>query len=103
MTSTGTLWTGRLELELLDHFENTVGMLEFSIRLDILTVWWGNRTLSVVDRRLFRGWLRQQSGRSLHVDDLTWSIDAGCLALSIDNQPNYLLPDEFVTRLAEVI
>src|SRR4051812_19833557 len=50
-------WTGRMEFDLSDAQGWRIGTVEIVIRIDHLSLWFGNRTLAVMDRDLFREWL----------------------------------------------
>jgi hypothetical protein len=43
-----TIWTGRLEVDLSNGPGQHVGTVDVVIRIDTLTLWYGNRTLAVL-------------------------------------------------------
>jgi hypothetical protein len=95
-------WMGRLDLHLLDQWNQTVAWIEFSVRDELISVWHGNRTLSVMDRARFHAWFWNPIGPH-ETDDLVWSVRGTRLALSIDGSGHYFIPAVFVNRLASVI
>jgi len=100
--NSAAVWCGRLDLHLLDQRQRTVGILEFSLRLDICTVWYRNRTLAVIHREALRTWLLTPM-HPLVVDDLVWAVEGSRVALSVDGQPSHLVPEVFIGQLVSVI
>jgi hypothetical protein len=97
-----SLWTGRLEFDLLNGRGWRVGLIEVVIRIDIVTVWWANRTLAVMDRDLFGQWLVSPV-RVYPVDDVVWSVQGPHLCITIDNSTSYAVPEETLAELLGVI
>jgi hypothetical protein len=67
------VWTGRLELDLINERGWRVDVVEVVVRIDSVTLWSANRTLAVMDRDHFRGWLTQRPEEPFGIDDVTWS------------------------------
>lgn len=95
-------WMGRLDLHLLDRYYNTVALIEFSVRDEFISVWWGERTLSVMDRQRFRKWFWQPVG-VLQIDDLAWSVEGERLGLSLDGSEPFFVPNTFVQQMASCL
>ncbi len=97
-----SLWTGRLDLDLLNGRGWRVDTLELAIRIDTVTVWRLNRTLAVMDRDAFGQWLVDPL-KVYAIDDVAWSAQGPYLCISIDNSTSYTLPEETVAQLLGVI
>lgn len=90
---------GRHEVFISDEESRSVLVLEFVFRSDSITVWQGSRTLAVMDRRSFFGWL--WSGGDYVIDDLAWSVDGRTTLLTIDARRTYAVDVVTVMHLAE--
>jgi hypothetical protein len=97
-----SLWTGRLELDLLNGRGSRVDTLELAIRIDTVTVWRLNRTLAVMDRDAFGQWLVDPV-KVYAIDDVAWSAQGPHLCISIDNAVSCIVPEETVAQLLGVI
>jgi hypothetical protein len=95
-------WTGRMEFDPIDAQGRSVGTVEIVIRMDHLSLWFGNRTLAVIDRDTFREWLRDPEN-SFFVDDVMWTISDSGAHLTIDDSPPYAIPGALVQHLVQVV
>lgn len=95
-------WTGRMEFDLSDPQGWQVGTVEIVIRMDHLSLWFGNRTLAVIDRDTFRAWLRDPE-QPFFVDDVMWSISDSGAQLTIDDSASYPIPGALVQHLVQVV
>jgi hypothetical protein len=95
-------WTGRLDFDLRNGRGWRVGTVEIVVRTDIVTLWYGNRTLAVMDRDLFREWLIHPE-MPLEVDDVIWFMQDVLTCLTIDNSISYAVPGSIVDYLVAII
>jgi hypothetical protein len=95
-------WTGRMEFDLSDAQGRRIGTVEIVIRIDHLSLWFGNRTLAVMDRDLFREWLIDPA-EPFGIDDVTWSMDEVGTLLTIDDAATYAIPNPVVQHLVQVV
>ena len=95
-------WTGRMEFDLSDAQGRRIGTVEIVIRIDHLSLWFGNRTLAVMDRDLFREWLIDPAD-PFGIDDVTWSMDEVGTLLTIDDAATYAIPNPVVQHLVQVV
>jgi hypothetical protein len=95
-------WIGRMEFDLSDDQGWPIGTVEIVIRTDHLSLWFGNRTLAVMDRDLFREWL-VDPGEPFGIDDVTWSMDDDGTLLTIDESETYAIPNPLVQHLVQVV
>jgi len=95
-------WTGRMEFDLSDAQGWRIGTVEIVIRIDHLSLWFGNRTLAVMDRDLFREWLVDPA-EPFGIDDVTWSMDEVGTLLTIDDSATYAIPNPVVQHLVQVV
>jgi hypothetical protein len=101
-TGTAALWTGRIDVDLLNGRGWQVGSVEFVVRIESITVWLQNRTLAVMDRDLFRSWLNRPLS-PFDIDDLLWSVEDDVTCLMIDRSHQYLIPEPVARQLTLVI
>ncbi|GLY29555.1 hypothetical protein [Kineosporia sp. NBRC 101731] len=92
---------GREEVVVSDEVTRSVMVLEFVFRCEDITVWFGARTLAVIERGVFAAWLWR--GGALLVDDLLWSVEGGTTFLTIDARHTYVVDGETVRRLATAV
>jgi hypothetical protein len=97
-----SLWTGRLEVDLLNGRGWQVGNVEVVVRIESITVWLENRTLAVMDRDLFREWLGRPH-KPFDIDDLLWTVDDDITCLTIDRSSQYIIPAPVTAQLATLI
>lgn len=95
-------WTGRTDFDLIDEQGRRVGTVEIVIRMDHLSLWFGNRTLAVIDRETFREWLDDPE-EPFWVDDVMWTIHDAGGELTIDDAASYKIPDALVQHLVQVV
>jgi hypothetical protein len=95
-------WTGRMDFDLSDDQGWRVGTVEIVIRIDHLSLWFGNRTLAVIDRDTFREWLHDPED-PFFVDDVMWSIGETGAYLTIDDAASYRIPGALVQHLVQVV
>jgi len=95
-------WTGRMEFDLSDAQGWRIGTVEIVIRIDHLSLWYGNRTLAVMDRDQFREWLIDPE-EPFGIDDVVWSMDAVGTLLTIDDSATYAIPNPVVQHLVQVV
>lgn len=95
-------WTGRLKMDLLNGRGWRVATLDLVVRIDSLTLWWGNRTLAVIDRDIFKQWAHHP-GRTLQTDDVTWSTQGGTGWICVDGSTPYVVPSNSFQYLLTVI
>jgi hypothetical protein len=91
-------WTGRLDFDLHNGRGWRVGTVEIVVRVDILTLWYGNRTLAVMDRDLFREWLIHPTA-PFAVDDVIWFAQDELTGLTIDGSISYPVPGSIIDYL----
>ena len=96
------LWTGRLEFDLFDAGERRLGIIELVVRIDHVTVWWGNETLAVIHRDPFRRWLRRRQG-DFGCDDTIWLKHGANVALRVHAGQPHPVPPDVVATLRDVI
>ena len=96
-----TWWTGRYTFELTWRPGITVE-IDVSVRRDDAIIWWGNRTLAVIDRVLLREWLFHPR-EPLNRDDLVWSVEHGVTCLTIFSSTPCAVPSHAVAYLTAVI
>jgi hypothetical protein len=96
------LWTGRLDIDLTEDYGQRIGTVEIVVRIDIVTLWFGNRTLAVIDRDSMREWLIHPA-RPLVIDDVVWISEAGITYLSIDYSPGYPVAGPLIDFLVAVL
>lgn len=89
---------GRHDVVIIDDASGSVLALELVFRSDDITVWFGHRTLAVMDREDFAAWLSR--GGDLVVDDLTWTSEGQTSLVTIDGHRTYVLDE---ATLAELI
>jgi hypothetical protein len=97
-----TLWTGRLEFDLTNGRGWRVGTVEVVVRIDTLTLWYGNRTLAVLDREGFREWLIHPVA-PYQIDDVTWSMQGVLTCITVDGSLSYAVPGGIVDHLGATI
>ena len=97
-----TQWTGRLEFDLTNGRGWRVGTVEVVVRRDILTLWYGNRTLAVMDRDQFREWLIHPD-EQFEVDDVVWYMQGVLTCLTIDSRTSYAVPGGIIDYLVAMI
>jgi hypothetical protein len=95
-------WTGRTEFDLADDHGMRIGTVEIVIRIDHLSLWFGNRTLAVIDRDTFRQWLFNPE-EPFYIDDVMWSLGEAGAYLTIDDAVTYPIPDPLVQHLVQVV
>ena len=95
-------WTGRMEFDLTDAQGWPAGTVEIVIRMDHLSLWFGNRTLAVIDRDTFREWLLDPED-PFFVDDVMWAISDSGAHLTIDDSSTYAIPGALVQHLVQVV
>jgi hypothetical protein len=95
-------WTGRMEFDLSNDQGFPNGTVEVVVRIDHLSLWYGNRTLAVMDRDLFRQWLIDPV-KPFQIDDVMWSIDEEATHLTIDESVSYAIPPAIVEYLIAVV
>ncbi|GAA3602392.1 hypothetical protein GCM10022223_17720 [Kineosporia mesophila] len=89
---------GREEILVGDDVTCSVLALEFVLRSEDVTVWFGNRTLAVMDRGFFAQWLCE--GGDYVVDDLAWTVEGRSVLLTIDGNRTYAVTGPSLRRLA---
>ena len=97
-----THWTGRLDFDLQNGRGWRVGTVEIVVRIDLLTLWYGNRTLAVMDRDLFREWLIHPA-EPLTIDDVIWFAQDELIGLTIDGSLSYAVPASIIDYLVAMI
>jgi hypothetical protein len=97
-----SVWTGRVEFDLLSGRGWRVAVVEVVVRIESVTLWCGNRTLAVMDRDLFREWLIHPR-QGFEIDDVTWSAQNSDTCISIDGSIPYVVPQGTVQHLTAVI
>jgi hypothetical protein len=95
-------WTGRLEFDLSNDQGWRIGTIEIVVRIDHVSLWFGNRTLAVMDRDMFREWLMDHE-EPFGIDDVTWSMDDDGTLLTIDESATYAIPNPVVQHLVQVV
>jgi hypothetical protein len=95
-------WTGRMEFDLSNDHGFPVGTVEVVVRIDHLSLWYGNRTLAVMDRDLFRRWLIDPE-TPFQIDDVMWSVEEEATHLTIDDSVSYAIPQAIVEYLIAVV
>jgi hypothetical protein len=96
-----TQWTGRLEFDLTDSRGRRVGTVEVVVRIDTVTLWYGNRTLAVMHRETFKAWLNRPVV-PFEFDDVVWYMQGATTCLTIDGSNSYAVPDPIVDHLFAV-
>lgn len=94
-------WTGRLEFDLTDSRGWRVGTIEVVVRIDTVTLWYGNRTLAVMHRESFKHWLMRPVV-PFEFDDVVWFMQGTTTCLTIDGANSYAVPDPIVDHLFAV-
>ncbi|GAB6900917.1 hypothetical protein [Kineosporia succinea] len=94
-------WTGRLEFDLTDSRGWRVGTIEVVVRIDTVTLWYGNRTLAVMHRESFKHWLIRPVV-PFEFDDVVWFMQGTTTCLTIDGANSYAVPDPIVDHLFAV-
>ncbi|MBT0770419.1 hypothetical protein KIH74_15860 [Kineosporia sp. J2-2] len=94
-------WTGRLEFDLTDSRGWRVGTIEVVVRIDTVTLWYGNRTLAVMHRESFKHWLMRPVV-PFEFDDVVWYMQGTTTCLTIDGANSYAVPDPIVDHLFAV-
>ena len=97
-----SLWTGRMEMDLTNSRGQWVGTVEVVVRLDDVSLWYGNRTLAVIDRLTFREWLIRPD-LPFGIDDVVWVMLGTATCLTIDGSAPYSVAADAVTHLVSVI
>jgi hypothetical protein len=97
------VWTGRLELDLINARGWRVDVVNVVVRIDSVTLWSENRTLAVMDRDRFRGWLIRRPDEPFGIDDVTWSVRDSITHITVEGSIAYVVAAETVKRLREVI
>ena len=97
-----SLWTGRLDFDLLNGRGWRVATVEIVVRLDHVTLWSGNRTIAVMDRDLFGEWLFRPE-EVFEIDDVAWSVQGAHTCITLDGSRSYIVPEETVEQLRGVI
>ena len=95
-------WTGRMEFDLSDDQGSPAGTVEVVVRIDHLSLWYGNRTLAVMDRDQFRNWLIDPE-KPFQIDDVMWSVEGQATHLTIDDSVSYAIPPAIVEYLIAVV
>jgi hypothetical protein len=96
-----TQWTGRLEFDLTDGRGRRVGTIEVVVRIDTVTLWYGNRTLAVMHRETLKAWLNRPVV-PFEFDDVVWFMQGATTCLTIDGSNSYAVPDPIVDHLFAV-
>ncbi|GAB3264971.1 hypothetical protein [Kineosporia babensis] len=96
-------WVGRLELDLRNARDWSIGTLGLQFAPDSVTVWFGSRTLAVLDREELREWIIHPRGTRLAVDDLVWSAQYGSIYVAVGWACEYRLGDASVRELTAVV
>ncbi|MCD5352295.1 hypothetical protein [Kineosporia mesophila] len=94
-------WTGRLEFDLTDSRGWRVGTIEVVVRMDTVTLWYGNRTLAVMHRESFKHWLVRPV-KPFEFDDVVWFMQGTTTCLTIDGANSYAVPEPIVDHLFAV-
>jgi len=94
-------WTGRLDFDLTDSRGWRVGTIEVVVRIDTVTLWFGNRTLAVMHRESFKHWLMRPVV-PFEFDDVVWFMQGTTTCLTIDGSNSYAVPDPIVDHLFAV-
>jgi hypothetical protein len=97
-----SVWTGRLEFDLMGERGWRVAIVEIVVRIESVTLWCGNRTLAVLDREAFREWLIHPR-QELVMDDVAWSVRDSDTWITVDGSVAYLVPEATVRHLVAVI
>ena len=95
-------WTGRMEFDLSNDQGWRVGTVEVVVRIDHLSLWFGNRTLAVMDRDQFRDWLIDPV-QPFAIDDVMWSMEGDVTHLTIDDAKSYAIPGPLIDYLVQVV
>lgn len=96
-------WTGRLDVDLRNARDWSVGSLHLELDPGTVTVRFGSRALAVMDRGQLREWIVHPRGTRLAVDDLVWSAQYGSTYVAIGWAAEYRLGDASVRELTAVI
>jgi hypothetical protein len=96
------LWTGWIDFGLRNERGWRVGTAEVSVRMDSVSLWWANRTLAVMDREAFGGWLVNDEPL-FAIDDVVWSKQDALTVITIDNRASYIVPRITVEQLRAVL
>jgi hypothetical protein len=96
------IWTGRLNVDLTDPQGQLIGTVEIVVRIDNVTLWYGNRTLAVMDRDSFRDWLIHP-GRPFAIDDVVWTSEGATTLLSIDQTPACTISGAIIDYLVAMV
>jgi hypothetical protein len=97
-----TVWTGRLEFDVLSPSGCSLGLVEIVVKREDLEVRFADRNLAVLDRRALRHWLRNPS-HPYSMDDVTWSARGRARLLALDQAPPSVIPPRIVSRLHAVV
>jgi hypothetical protein len=97
------VWTGRLEFDLINARGWRVDVVDVVVRIDSVTLWSENRTLAVMDRDRFRGWLIQRPEEPFGVDDVTWSVQESITYIAVEGSIAYVVAAETVKKLREAV
>jgi hypothetical protein len=95
-------WLGRLDFDLADEHGALIGKIEMVVRTENITMWYGSRTLAVMDREVFRQWLVRPFDQ-LPIHDLVWFVAEDTLYLTIDDGVTYAVPNSITMKLVTVI
>ncbi|MCE0540726.1 hypothetical protein LWF15_35060 [Kineosporia rhizophila] len=79
--------------------------VEVQVRMDLVTVWQGNRTLAVLQRSVLAAWLWQARPPSpLGIDDIVLSYEGpACLSITIDGRRPCHIKHKQLLRLAHLV
>jgi hypothetical protein len=109
----GATWTGWIAADLFSYgdtgtpISTTSGAIalttvEMAVRLDIVTLWIGSRTLAVADRDHLRAWVASPF-QPLAVDDVEFVLVDRQVCLRVDGTGPFALAAEAVRHLVEVV
>ncbi|GLY33595.1 hypothetical protein [Kineosporia sp. NBRC 101731] len=96
-------WVGRVEVDLRNARDWSVGSLHLEVEPGTVTVWFGSRALAVMNRDELREWIIHPRGVRLAADDLVWSTQYGSTYVAIGWTAEYRLGDSSLRELMAVI
>lgn len=96
-------WVGRVQVDLRNARDWSIGTLDLEIAPETVTVWFGSRSLAVLDRSRLREWIIHPRGTRLAADDLVWSAQYGSMYVAIGLASEYRLGDASVRELTAVV
>jgi hypothetical protein len=96
-------WIGRIEVDLRNARDWSIGTLELQVEPDSVTAWFGARELAVMDRGHLREWIVHPRGTRFAADELVWSAQYGSTYVAIGWASEYRVGEASVRELTAVI